>query len=109
MGRPRGNWSDKRFREALSIAVNEEGPDGVKRLRTMAVKLAEAAASGDLQAIEMVANRLDGKPAQDINVESSVTHELASLTDRELADRIQRELAAIAGRGGTPKDQGKLH
>lgn len=109
MGKPRGAWTDKRFRDALSMAVNENTPEGIKKLRAMAVKLADAAAAGDLQAIDMVANRLDGKPAQDLNVDASVSHEIADLTDAELARRIKHELASLAGRSGAAKDQGRLH
>ena len=43
--------------------------------------------------------------------EVSVTHndEISSLTDAELAERIERELATLAERGGEPADKGKLH
>lgn len=109
MARPRGTWTDKRFRDALNIAVSEDTPEGIKKLRAMAVKLADAAANGDLHAIEMVANRLDGKPAQDINVDAHVNHEIADLTDAELAGRIKRELASLARGGGKTAGAGKLH
>lgn len=109
MARPRGTWADKRFRDALNIAVSEETAEGVKKLRAIATKLVDCAVSGEGWAIQQVADRLDGKPAQDINVDSTVTHELAGLTDGELADRIKRELASLAGRGGEKANPGKLH
>lgn len=65
-GRPKGAWSEKRFREALQAAVTEDGTDGQKRLRNIAEKLVVAAETGDITAIREVADRLDGKPAQAI-------------------------------------------
>jgi hypothetical protein len=65
-GRPKGAWSEKRFREALQAAVTEEGAGGHKRLRNIAEQLVRAAEGGDIQAIKEVADRLDGKPAQTV-------------------------------------------
>lgn len=109
MARPRGTWADKRFREALNIAVNEETAGGIKKLRAIATKLVDCAMAGESWAVQQVADRLDGRPAQDINVDASVTHELANLTDGELAARIKRELGSLAGRGGKETGEGKLH
>jgi hypothetical protein len=109
MARPRGVWSDKQFRNALQLAVNEEDARGKKKLRAIAEKLVEQAMAGEGWAIEQVASRLDGKPAQEISVDASVSHELASLTDAELAIRIKRELTAIAGRGGEKARSEQLH
>ena len=66
MARPKGAWSDKKFRDALNLAVTEEGPGGVRKIRLIADKLVEAAMNGDVQAIKEVGDRLDGKPAQAI-------------------------------------------
>ena len=109
MGRPRGAWSDKQFRHALNLAVNEETAEGIKKLRAIATKLVDCALEGQSWAIDQVASRLDGKPAQEISLDATVTHDLADLTDAELADRIKRELGALAGRGKEATDQGKLH
>lgn len=109
MARPRGTWADKRFREALNVAISEETTDGIKKLRAIATKLVDCAVAGESWAVKEVADRLDGKPAQDINVDASVTHELANLTDAELAARIKRELGSLAGRGSAATGEGKLH
>lgn len=67
MGAPVGNQNAKkdnrRWAETLNRAIVQD--DG-KRLRDAAEKLLDAAASGDLQAIKELADRLDGKPAQAI-------------------------------------------
>lgn len=64
MARPKGAWSEKKFRDALNLAVTEEGPGGVRKIRLIADKLVEAALNGEVQAIKEIGDRLDGKPAQ---------------------------------------------
>ena len=86
-GRPRGAWSEKRFRDALYLAINEERPDGQHRLRVIANQLIEAAEGGDIAAIKEVADRLDGKPAQALehtgDLTLSVAKSLALIRQRE--------------------------
>lgn len=52
-----------KWREMLERAITQD--DG-KRLRAAAEALLDAAASGDLPAIKELADRLDGKPSQQI-------------------------------------------
>ena len=69
MARPKGMWSDKAFRDALRIAVNRRlGPGGEKKLAAMADKLVDEALAGDVRAIREVADRLDGRPHQSVDV-----------------------------------------
>jgi hypothetical protein len=65
-GRPKGAWSEKRFKDALSAAVSQK-EKGVPRLRLIAEQLAKAAMDGDVMAIREVADRLDGKAKQQID------------------------------------------
>src|SRR5262245_1508631 len=62
---PRGQQRDKIYREALRLELADmsEGVD-LKKLRQSARAHIEHAASGDSQAITELADRLDGKPAQ---------------------------------------------
>ena len=62
---PRGQQRDKIYREALRLELADmsEGVD-LKKLREIARAHIEKAASGDMQAIKELADRLDGKPAQ---------------------------------------------
>lgn len=68
-GRPPG---EKSFAAALRIAIKEASEeldkDGNKKdqLRVIADKLVKKAKEGDMQAINAVADRLDGKPKQQI-------------------------------------------
>jgi hypothetical protein len=67
-----------REHRALRVALLSGGG---RRLRIIADKLAEKAEQGDLQAIQQMADRLDGKPVQAIE-RGDVSLEV--LSDREL-------------------------
>jgi len=66
-GRPTGVWADKAFRDALRLAVSEKEGD-LPKLRVLASKLVDAGISGDVMAIREIADRLDGKPQQSVDV-----------------------------------------
>lgn len=91
-GNPGGEWKEKPFRDALRLEIAAAGPNH-KALRRIARRLLEDAEGGNIQAIAMVADRLDGKPAQEATVTLDVKR-ATELTDDELAD--------IASRGGKP-------
>lgn len=101
-GRPTGAWSDKKFRDALNVAVSEKGPKGHRKIRIIAEKLVEAAMAGEIGAIREVADRIDGKPAQALTVDQTVTHDFSRLSDAELAAIIAEE----DGRARGAKAQG---
>ena len=85
-GNPNGAWVEKPFRDALRMEIAAADGD-VKVLRTIAQKLLERACEGDLHAITAVADRLDGKPAQ----ESTVTVD----SKRDASDWSRDELVAF--------------
>lgn len=64
-GRPKG---DKQFRDALNVAIKRTEGD-----KTMLAHIAEAlvakAMLGDVPACNVIADRLDGKPMQDVAIE----------------------------------------
>lgn len=49
--------------------------DDHKKLRNIAKVLLEKAEAGDMQAIQMVADRTDGKPAQAVDIDATVRFE----------------------------------
>lgn len=57
---------EKPFLEALMMELKAAGKDS-KKLREIAKQLIDKAASGDIAAILAFADRMDGKPAQQIN------------------------------------------
>lgn len=76
----RGQQRDKPFRDALRMELAALGEDDPKALRGLARKLlATAAANDGLAAIKEIADRLDGKPAQAMEMSGSlaVSHEEA--------------------------------
>ena len=105
-GRPKGAWSEKKFRDALNCAVTEQTKDGQRKLRVIAERLVEAAMNGDIPAIKEVADRLDGKPAQALTLDAHIIRDPNSLTDAELA------AIATSGSGhaaGTETPEEQLH
>lgn len=102
-GRP---TSEKAFADALRLAVNATDETGTKKIRVIAEKLTECAMNGEGWAIQQVADRLDGKPAQ----ESTVTID----DKRDFTDWTRGELVALLddarkGGAGTPKANGRLN
>lgn len=60
-----GRRQEKPFADALRMELAAAGADH-RMLRTIAAKLIEKAQGGDMQAIQELANRTDGKVAQQI-------------------------------------------
>jgi hypothetical protein len=79
MARPIGSQNkDKPFRDALRIELAALGEDDPKALRGLARQLLKIASGDDgLPAIREIADRLDGKPAQAVEMsgELAITHE----------------------------------
>jgi hypothetical protein len=67
-GNPAGRGvGEKLFRDTLMLALKEADGDRL-RLRIVADKLVANAINGDTTAIREIADRLDGKPAQAVDV-----------------------------------------
>lgn len=92
---PGGRRRDKKFLEALERAIVQD--DG-KRLRQAAEKLLDLAAGGEGWAIQQLADRLDGKPTQQVDM--SISQAAIDLSDSELS-RI-----AAGSSAGTPEAPG---
>jgi hypothetical protein len=79
MARPAGSQNkDKPFRDALRMELAALGDDDPKALRGLARKLLTIAAGDDgLPAIREIADRLDGKPAQAVEMSGglALSHE----------------------------------
>lgn len=103
-GNPAGGPKDKLFADAVRVAVNREGPDGRKKLFALADKLVAEALNGESWAMQQVADRLDGKPAQ----ESTVT---INRPPRELSDHELTDIAAGSSEGAdmAPLDPSQLN
>jgi len=79
MAAPEGNinWKGKVWNDALRRAIVQD--DGL-RLRKAAEKLLDKAADGEAWAVKEIADRLDGKDAQDVKLEADINiHSLAEV------------------------------
>ena len=65
-GNPAGTQPSKPFMQALGRAIAQ---DDAKRLRQCAETLLDLAAAGESWAVQMLADRLDGKPKQSIDAD----------------------------------------
>jgi hypothetical protein len=114
-GNPAGKTNDKWFADALRRLVSVEDPATKRRrlFRTVE-KLLECAENGESWAIQQVADRLDGKPAQEstVNVNNVSADQM---NDNELAGTIaelRAEIAAVGpvrGNGKAPVDPSQLN
>lgn len=80
-GNPDGTRREKKFAAALERAIAQD--DG-KRLREAAESLLSNAAAGEPWAIQQLADRLDGKPTQQVDME--VRRGTRELSDADLSD-----------------------
>lgn len=99
MGSPSsGNKRDKLIRDALMIAVNrvQEGdPQGRKKLAIAAAAVVEKAVEGDLAAFKEIADRIDGKAPQSVDVTTRHEQPIFELTDAELEKIIAEKNQAL--------------
>jgi hypothetical protein len=85
-GAPEGNHNatkNRQWRGALDRAI---ATDNGKRLRAAAEQLLNKAEAGEPWAIKEIADRLDGKPHQSVELTADVTNRASSLTDDQLAE-----------------------
>lgn len=99
-GRPR------KSAEQLEIErlAREHGPNAIKRL---AHWMDSDNPKASISACQVLLNRGYGAP--DVSINSTVTHELGSLSDADLAAEIQREVARLASGGEVAPHSEKLH
>ena len=89
-GNPNGRAKDKLWADAIRIAVNEAYEVGdKKKLRVLADKLVDKALEGEIAAMKEIGDRLDGKPAQSVDVTHHKT--IQEMTDDELIEIIRSD------------------
>lgn len=79
-GNPAGGAKSRRFYAALDRAIIQEDS---KRLRAAAEKLLDLASVGEPWAVQMLADRLDGKAAQQLQLAGHDGEALVVKFDRE--------------------------
>jgi len=84
-GKKPGTLKEKPYRDALRMEI--AAAEDFQGLRAIARAHLEKARSGDMAAIKELADRLDGRPAQESNV---------SFQDRPVTELTTEELMALA-------------
>ena len=89
-GNPGGRPRKSLISDEIERLLEQDSPNA--RDKTWATALAEVllrkALKGDLRAIAEVANRVEGKPLQAVDLDLSPREEKENLTDEELQERI---------------------
>lgn len=106
---PNGRGIEKPFLDALRLEVADGGNQ--KKLRRIAKKLLDEAMKGEAWAVNMVADRLDGKAIQTIDATVTDERSFNELATNELLTRVDGALTRIAeleaGTRGTGKSEGE--
>ena len=93
---PKGGKPDKLMRDAIMVALKREATDAdgkkTRKLNQIATKLVELAVNGDMQAIKEIGDRVDGRPAQameltgkdggPVEIETNAREQLAHIVSR---------------------------
>ena len=88
-GNPSGRPKSRPFKTALAMELAAKGEDH-KALREIASKLIEAARGGDMQAINALVDRTDGRPDRTLNLElaEKLSEIEPSLAIAQIADLV---------------------
>jgi uncharacterized protein DUF5681 len=98
-GNPKGRAAEKPFADALRMEIKDAGEDH-KQLRAIAKKLLEKAEGGDMQAINCLADRLDGKPHQAMEVTGDKPHYVIRVPEPcETVEEWQEKYAGYGSAG----------
>lgn len=85
-GNPKGAKKARIVTQQLISALNEADPaDGITKLRKIVDRLVENALAGDMQAINAVMDRVEGKPPQFSTDNAEEFRRAMDLSDDELA------------------------
>ena len=101
-GNPTGRPKDP-FRQALLRAIQKKiqgDADGRELIDAIAQQLVNKSIKGDLAAIRELADRTDGKPAQEVKVGgdgSGIPIEIATMTPEEKRKRVAEIMAKARG------------
>jgi hypothetical protein len=110
---PGGRGSEKPFTDALRATLNQTNPKlKRKNLLLIAEKLVDCAIEGESWAVLQVADRMDGRPAQESTLNVN-TKSLTELTDAEIAARLTalraRGAGVVDGDGEPSNDSSQLN
>jgi len=89
-GNPGGRPKKKLITDELERLLQQETPDtpGKTWATSIAESLLRQAVKGDVRAISELANRVEGKPLQAVNLDVNSSSEIDTMTDEELEQRL---------------------
>lgn len=93
-GAPEGNQNAVKERRMVTDALRRAAAQNPNKLRNACLKVLENAENGDLAAFKEIADRLDGKPLQSVDVNTK-RKSTTDMTDAELVDLIAEARAAL--------------
>jgi hypothetical protein len=103
-GNPHGVVKQKQFLAALERVIAQ---DSAKGLRDIAEKVYALARAGEEWAIQFLADRLDGKPTQQLDMR--VTRPTKELSDDELADIAAGSSEGVVASTDSEEKPSQLH
>lgn len=111
VGNSNSGRKDKFFADAIRVAVKRTDGDRTQ-LALIAEKVIEEAKEGNMVAVNIVADRLDGKPQTNIDV--TTTKRVEQMSDEELYGVIKDGAARASGETdieeeASPKKSKRLH
>jgi hypothetical protein len=91
-GNPGGRPSYRALTEALEQELTTSAEGGITKHQAVARCLVELAIIGDVQAMKLIFERLEGKPPQALTVDGDMRHEVSS------PQRVKALISAALGR-----------
>jgi hypothetical protein len=105
-GNPGGRPSEKVFTDLLRLVGNEIDPvSGKRKMRRLAEKVYELALQGEAWACNMIADRLEGRPAVETTLNVSRYQDVREYSDQELLAMIAAQKLIDVTPGTDDKSQ----
>jgi len=98
-GNPGGRSGEKIFTDALRLELNRIDPtdkEKRKKVNKLAEKLVSCALDGEGWAFNMIADRLEGKAAQQIDHNVIDNREISEYSDAELTAILRRRVGVVS-------------
>jgi len=108
-GNPGGRSGEKIFTDALRLELNRIDPtdkEKRKKVNRLAEKLVECALDGEGWAFNMIADRLEGKAAQQIDHNVIDNREISEYSDAELTAILRRRVGVLPVESDEERPQG---
>ena len=109
-GNPGGRSGEKIFTDALRLELNRIDPtdkEKRKKVNKLAEKLVECALDGEGWAFQQIADRLEGKAAQQIDHNVVDNREISEFSDAELSAILRRRIGIVPVESDEQRPEGE--